>query len=157
MNHTTCIGPYGSLEPLGQGGMGVVYRAVHVETGQPAALKTVRVPREGLLQSIRREIHALARIRHPGIVRILDEGLHDGLPWYAMELLEGTTLRDAFSQLDPADGIAQLDPALAGGGRDVPSSFAPAQPTGTAQPGKTQGWWTQSLAAGSKLEAPDLS
>jgi predicted ATPase len=86
------IGPYRILEALGRGGMGVVYRGEHVQTGQPAAVKTVRLPREGLLQSIRREIHALARIRHPGIVQILDEGLHEGLPWYAMELLEGVPL-----------------------------------------------------------------
>jgi serine/threonine protein kinase/predicted ATPase len=87
------LGPYQILEPLGSGGMGVVYRARHQITGEPAAVKTVRVPHEGLLSSIRREIHALARIHHPGIVRIVAEGLEDGLPWYAMELLKGTTLR----------------------------------------------------------------
>ena len=73
--------------------MGVVYRAQHVETGQPAALKTVLLANRNLLSSIRREIHALAGIRHPAIVRILDEGLHEGLPWYAMELLDGADMR----------------------------------------------------------------
>jgi serine/threonine protein kinase len=34
------------------------------------------------------------RIRHPGIVRILEEGVENGLPWYAMELLEGQTLSE---------------------------------------------------------------
>src|SRR6188474_666603 len=86
------IGTYRILEPLGQGGMGVVYRAEHLQTGQHVALKTVRLPRAWLLQSIRREIHALARIRHPGIVRILDEGVCDGLPWYAMELVPGMSM-----------------------------------------------------------------
>ena len=66
------IGPYRILGVLGQGGMGVVYRAVH-RSGRLVALKTVLVPQEGQLQSIRREIHALAGIRHPGVVRILDE------------------------------------------------------------------------------------
>ncbi|MBI2565951.1 MAG: hypothetical protein HYV63_02810 [Candidatus Schekmanbacteria bacterium] len=56
-------------------------------------LKTVREAEATLLSGIRREIRSLARIRHPGIVRIVDEGLHEGMPWYAMELLEGTTLR----------------------------------------------------------------
>src|SRR5688572_19689197 len=90
--HST-LGPYQLLEPLGSGGMGVVYKARHVSSGDLAAVKTVRVPHEGLLSGIRREIHALARIQHPGIVRIMAEGMEDGLPWYAMELLRGTTLR----------------------------------------------------------------
>ena len=87
------LGSYRLLGILGQGAMGVVYRAEHIDTRRPAALKTVTVPRLGLLQSIRREIHALARLRHPGIVPILNEGVQDQLPWYAMELVQGTTLR----------------------------------------------------------------
>ncbi|MBI2569921.1 MAG: tetratricopeptide repeat protein [Candidatus Schekmanbacteria bacterium] len=84
---------YRLLKRLGQGGMGIVHRAEHRETGQLVALKTVRLPDASLLSSIRREIHALSRIRHPRIVRIVDHGVCDGLPWYAMELLEGVTLR----------------------------------------------------------------
>jgi serine/threonine protein kinase len=90
------IGPYLLLEPLGQGGMGVVYRAQHKESKQRVALKTVRVRHESLLAGIRREIRALMRVNHPGVVRILGEGVADGVPWYAMELLEGATLRDHF-------------------------------------------------------------
>jgi eukaryotic-like serine/threonine-protein kinase len=86
------IGPYRIASILGQGGMGVVYRATHGESGQSVALKTVRVLAEAQLTSIRREIHALSRIHHPGVARILDEGVCDGSPWYAMELLEGQTL-----------------------------------------------------------------
>src|SRR5689334_2559708 len=81
------IGPYRIVDSLGQGGMGVVYRAVHKETGAPIALKTVRVRHEGLLAGIRREIRALMRVDHPGVVKILGEGIHEGVPWYAMELL----------------------------------------------------------------------
>ena len=46
------------------------------------------------LESIRREIQALTRLRHPGVVRILDEGVDAGVPWYAMELLDGQTLAE---------------------------------------------------------------
>jgi eukaryotic-like serine/threonine-protein kinase len=80
------LGPYRLLDPLRRGGMGVVYRAEHVETGHTVALKTVHVPQDALLQGLRREIQALARLRHPGIVRILDEGVevrpleHQGRP-----------------------------------------------------------------------------
>jgi tetratricopeptide (TPR) repeat protein len=106
------IGPYRILNALGRGGMGVVYRAQHEDGGGWVALKTVLVPDQSLLQGIRREIHTLAGLRHPGIVRIVAEGLHEGLPWYAMELLEGIELRDYCalharrSQLPPPDAIS---------------------------------------------------
>src|SRR5687768_6261604 len=87
------IGPYRLIEPIGAGGMGVVYHAEHVDDGRRVALKTVLPRSETIVQTLRREIHALFRLRHPGIVRILDEGIEDGRPWYAMELLEGTPFR----------------------------------------------------------------
>ena len=64
-----------------------------MHTDAPVALKTVKVPDERHLHGLRREIRALSRIRHPGIVRILDQGVQGGLPWYAMELIEGVSLR----------------------------------------------------------------
>jgi predicted ATPase len=79
--------------------MGVVYRGRHAESGELAAVKTVLLPHTGLLSSIRREIHALARLDHPGIVRIVGQGVQDGVPWYAMELLDGRTLRGWRSEL----------------------------------------------------------
>ena len=94
MNAPARIGPYRIVGMVGEGGMGVVYRGEHEQTGERVAVKTVRVPQEADLAGIRREIHALSRIRHPGVVRIAAEGVERGLPWYAMELLEGTTLRD---------------------------------------------------------------
>ncbi|MFN7972704.1 MAG: tetratricopeptide repeat protein [Acidobacteriota bacterium] len=97
---TPRIGPYEILDTLGRGGMAVVSRARHVETGEIVALKAVDVPEPALLQGLRREIHALASLRHPGVVRIVDEGVDAGLPWYAMELCDGRTLQ-AFAAARP--------------------------------------------------------
>jgi tetratricopeptide (TPR) repeat protein len=74
--------------------MGVVYRARHETTGATVALKTVRAEDASLMRGIRREIHALRRARHAGVVSIVDEGVEEGMPWYAMELIEGRTLRE---------------------------------------------------------------
>jgi serine/threonine protein kinase/tetratricopeptide (TPR) repeat protein len=91
------VAEYRLLEPLGSGGMGIVYRAMRIGDPGCVALKTVRVPEPRWRDSILREIRALTAVRHPGLVRILDHGVDRGCPWYAMDLLEGTTLR-AFGQ-----------------------------------------------------------
>jgi serine/threonine protein kinase len=74
--------------------MGLVYSGVHEASGARAAIKTVRVWDAARISQIRREIQALARLRHPGLVRVLAHGVDEGRPWYAMELLEGRTLAE---------------------------------------------------------------
>ncbi len=86
------IGKYEIEDTLGQGAMGIVYRARHVETGERVAIKTVFVSDKRKTLSIHREIRALARIRHPGVIGILEEGTEDGNPWFAMELVDGILL-----------------------------------------------------------------
>ncbi|MFN7971816.1 MAG: tetratricopeptide repeat protein [Acidobacteriota bacterium] len=105
------VGSWRLIAPLGRGGMGVVYRAVHVTSGMQAALKTVEIGHGGVLSSLQREILALARLRHPGIARILDHGVVEGVPWYAMELYEGRTLGQDIARTpddlpDAAEGTA---------------------------------------------------
>jgi serine/threonine protein kinase/tetratricopeptide (TPR) repeat protein len=72
--------------------MGVVYEAVHQATGERVAVKVVASGSPRLLPAIREEIAFLEEQKHPGIVRIIEHGIVDGEPWYAMELLEGRTL-----------------------------------------------------------------
>ncbi len=93
MTEFATIGPFRIVGALGEGGMGVVYRGLRTGDGRPAAVKTVSATTAPWLASIRREIHALSRLRHPGIVRVFDQGVDRGRPWYAMELLEGETVR----------------------------------------------------------------
>ena len=77
--------------------MGVVYRAVDPETNDYVAVKAVGVMRPLYLACFRREVHALRRMTHPGIVRIRDQGVDHGLSWCAMDLVEGTPFRQLFS------------------------------------------------------------
>lgn len=107
------IGPYRVLGVLGRGAMGVVFRGQHPETGEMVAIKTVRVPEQSLLASIRREISALRQIRHPGVVRIVSDGVSAGLPWYAMELLHGATLRSYLEERPWSSGSTlYVDPLV---------------------------------------------
>ena len=100
------VGPYRITGVLGRGGMGIVYRAEPMNGGAPVAVKTLRRTDRARLDAMRREIRALSRLQHPGVVRLLDDGADDGRPWYAMDLLEGETLRDVLRRLAPraADG-----------------------------------------------------
>ena len=88
------VGPYRALRILGRGGMGVVYEGVHEATGTRVALKTAIRDNERSLVCLRAEIHALERVSHPGIVRILDRGSDEGVHFYAMDLLEGSTWQE---------------------------------------------------------------
>lgn len=95
------IGPFHIVSVIGRGGMGVVYKAERVDSGALVALKTVRGSTSQVLWALRSEIASLRAIRHPGVVQVIDQGIDDGLPWYAMELLEGHTLADFNRSLWP--------------------------------------------------------
>jgi hypothetical protein len=86
------LGPYWLEKTLGRGGMSVVYRARDLDSGAVVALKTLGEVDASLLASLRREILVLSRVDHPGVVRVLASGVDDGVPWYAMELIEGESL-----------------------------------------------------------------
>jgi WD40 repeat protein len=80
---------------LGRGGMGVVYRARHLALKRPVALKMIRLGTEAGLEHLDRfkaEAEAVARLQHPHIVQVFEVGEHQGLPFYALELVEGGSL-----------------------------------------------------------------
>jgi hypothetical protein len=82
------------LEPLGQGGMGAVWRVQHVATGARRALKVLRgATRPEDLLRFRREVEALGRLDgHPNVVRVHTAGVHAGSPWVVTELVDGGDL-----------------------------------------------------------------
>ncbi|MBI2572199.1 MAG: tetratricopeptide repeat protein [Candidatus Schekmanbacteria bacterium] len=87
------LGPYLIEQVVGRGGMGVVFQGRHAQTGELAAIKAVTAVAASHLENLRQEIRALARVRHPGVVRVVDQGITEGIPWFAMELVPGQTLR----------------------------------------------------------------
>jgi tetratricopeptide (TPR) repeat protein len=92
------LGAYTILGVLGEGGMGVVYRAEQDRPRRPVALKVIR-PDTLSPERLRRfeaEVEVLGRLQHPGIARIYEAGTTDAgrgpQPFFAMELVEGLTL-----------------------------------------------------------------
>jgi serine/threonine protein kinase len=89
------LGPYRVLEVLGAGGMGVVYRAEDPHLQRPVALKALLpalVPSPTARQRFLREARAAAAIKHNHIVTIYQVGEDRGVPFLAMEFLEGEPL-----------------------------------------------------------------
>ena len=76
----TKIGRYELVEPLGSGGMGVVYRAPDPELGRWVAIKVLRADRRDArdLGRFLREAQAMARLSHPNVVPVHDVGAYEG-------------------------------------------------------------------------------
>ena len=89
------IGPYRILRLIGRGGMGAVYEARHTKLDRVVALKVLpspmRVDRE-YHERFDREARVIAKLQHPNIVRATDAGEVDGIPFLALELLDGVDI-----------------------------------------------------------------
>jgi len=91
------LGPYEILAPLGVGGMGEVYRARDTRLGREVAVKVLPEAFFGHPERVKRfekEARAASALNHPNIVTIYDIGSSNAISYIAMELVEGTTLRE---------------------------------------------------------------
>ncbi|WP_157260619.1 serine/threonine-protein kinase [Patulibacter minatonensis] len=107
--------------PIGRGGMGVVFRAEHVELGRKVAFKVLSVERaqeESFRRRFAREARLAARLDHPNVVTVYDAGESDDRPWIAMEYVDGADLRtrigDHGGPLPPAEAVAVIEQVAAG-------------------------------------------
>ncbi len=80
--------------PIGRGGMGTVWAAMHLQLDMPVAVKFMdpsAADADGRLR-FEREARAIAQLRSPHVVQVLDHGVDNGTPYIVMELLEGEDL-----------------------------------------------------------------
>ncbi len=101
-------GRYRLLSPLGEGGMGVVWRARDEVLAREVAVKEVRAPaglgtadERRLYQRLEREAWAAGRISHRNVVTVFDVATEDGRPWIVMELIRGLALSDMLEAEGP--------------------------------------------------------
>ena len=91
------LGRYHILEQLGEGGMATVYKAYDTRLERPVAVKVIlpmREHSEKFLKRFEREAKSLAGLSHPNIVKVLDYGEHEGLPYIVMEYVPGGMLKE---------------------------------------------------------------
>ena len=89
------IDGYRILHLLGHGGMGEVYLAEETDTGRRAALKTLLSRSPGGTYRFQREFRSIARLNHPHVIRVFSYGMIDRTPYFTMEFIEGSTLKDS--------------------------------------------------------------
>ena len=109
---------YEILGILGRGGMGIVYKAIHLQLKRPVALKMIlagaHAASEGLAR-FRTEAEAVACLQHPNIVQIYEIGEQDGLPYLSLEFVDGGSLAQKLSGTPfPPRQAAELVETLAG-------------------------------------------
>ena len=116
----TIDGRYLIQARLAKGGMATVYEALDLRLDRVVALKVMHrhlAEDPGFVSRFRREARSTARLAHPHVVGVFDQGESDGLIYLAMELVPGRTVRDLlvdFGPLMPEQALVILEPVLEG-------------------------------------------
>src|SRR5713226_68223 len=94
------LGPYEILSPLGEGGMGEVWKARDTRLDRTVAIKilSARMDSAGARERFEREARAVSSLNHPHICQLYDVGSQDGVEYLVMEYLEGETLSDRLAK-----------------------------------------------------------
>ena len=115
----TIDGRYRITGRVARGGMATVYTAVDERLERTVALKIIHPSQSTNVHFVDRftdEAKTIARLTHPNVVAVYDQGRHQGLPYLVMEYVQGRTLRDLLTQrrrLNPVEALAILEQMLA--------------------------------------------
>jgi eukaryotic-like serine/threonine-protein kinase len=112
-------GRYRITGRLARGGMATVYQARDERLDRIVAIKIIhpehaRDPR--IMHRLAEEAKTVARLAHPNVVAVYDEGRHEDAPYLVMEFVRGRTLREVLNdrrRLDPAESLAMIEQVLA--------------------------------------------
>jgi serine/threonine protein kinase len=105
----TKLGQYEVQDFIGQGAMGLVYRAYHVQLERTGAVKVLQAiaPDPDTTARFRHEAQAIAQLRHPNILNVYDFGEYQGTPYMIVEYVPGGSLANKLSD-GPLDRAAAL-------------------------------------------------
>ncbi len=110
------IGRYEIEREIGRGGMAIVYKAFDPRLDRAVAIKLIQSGAFGsnifghIRERFEREAKALAKLRHPNIVRVHDYGEHEGSPYLVMDYLEGVTLKEVKKPLKVETAVRLIRP-----------------------------------------------
>jgi serine/threonine-protein kinase len=109
---------YHVIDRVARGGMATVYRATDTRLDRLVALKVMHVglgDDADFTRKFDREARAAAKLSHPNVVSVFDQGNDGGRPYIVMELVEGKTLRTVISRespLAPVRALSMIEPVL---------------------------------------------
>jgi serine/threonine-protein kinase len=112
-------GRYRVKSRVARGGMATVYMAVDERLERTVAVKIIHPTQADDPRFLSRfidEAKTIARLTHPNVVAVYDQGTHQGLPYLVMEYVRGRTLREVLAdrrRLQPVEALAVLDQVLA--------------------------------------------
>jgi serine/threonine-protein kinase len=132
---------------VARGGMATVYTALDERLERTVALKIIHPGQHrdaNFLERFTDEAKTIARLTHPNVVAVYDQGVYDGLPYLVMEYVRGRTLRALLSdrrRLGVQESLAILEQMLAAIGASHRAGLC----TGTSSPRTC--WWPRRRAA----------